>query len=152
MSFKYRIKHLLVRLFAPIVQAIIYETPKIWGNKSRAHISNLSDITNALLNTQSGHISIGDYSFCGHHVMILTGSHDYTKTNKERMTKIPETGGDITIGQGVWIGSGATILGPSTIGDHAVIAAGSTVVAGTTVPAYSIYAGTPAKCIKVIER
>mgnify|MGYP003575530058 CR=1 FL=1 len=48
-----------------------------------------------------------------------------------------------TIGNDVWIGYGATILGGITIGDGAIIAAGSVVT--KDVMAYSIFAGNPAK-------
>lgn len=151
MKLKYKCKAWLVRLFKPLVYAILFENPQIWGDEKRVQIGKLADITNALLNTQSGKITIGDYSFCGHQVMILTGTHDYHKYNKERMTAIPEEGGDITIGEGVWISSGVTILGPCTIGDHAVIAAGSVVTPHTNIPPKTLFLGSPARFVKNIE-
>jgi acetyltransferase-like isoleucine patch superfamily enzyme len=52
------------------------------------------------------------------------------------------------IGNDVWIGYGAIVLGGVTIGDGAIIAAGSVVT--KDVEAYSIYGGNPAK--KITER
>jgi len=52
------------------------------------------------------------------------------------------------IGNDVWIGYGAIILGGVTIGDGAIIAAGSVVT--KDVEAYSIYGGNPAK--KITDR
>lgn len=83
--------------------------------------------------------------FCGHDVLILTGSHDPTKFGKER--QMSSAGGPITIHEGVWIASRAMILGPAEIGKFAVIAAGS-VVRGN-VPDYALVAGNPAKVKKI---
>lgn len=55
----------------------------------------------------------------------------------------PWSKGDINIGNDVWIGRGARILGGVTIGDGAVVAAYS-VVAKDVLP-YSIVAGNPAQ-------
>ena len=41
--------------------------------------------------------------------------------DKERQTTIPESGRDIVVGQGVWISSNVTVLGPYKIGDNSVI-------------------------------
>jgi chloramphenicol O-acetyltransferase type B len=57
--------------------------------------------------------------------------------------------GQITkIGNDVWIGYGATIIGGVTINDGAIIAAGSVVT--KNVEEYTIYAGNPAK--KIADR
>lgn len=50
---------------------------------------------------------------------------------------------DITIGERVFIGSHAAVLGGSTIGHHSVIAAG-TIVRGENIPPYSLVIGNPA--------
>lgn len=55
-------------------------------------------------------------------------------------------GGPVEIGENVWIGDNAVIIGPATIGTSAIIAANS-VVRGD-VPANTIVAGAPAKIIK----
>lgn len=60
-------------------------------------------------------------------------------------------GCDITIGKGVWLASGCTILGPCKIGDNAVVASGAVVVPNTNIPSNAVYAGIPAKKVKEIE-
>jgi len=55
--------------------------------------------------------------------------------------------GDIVIGNDVWIGYGASIMGSCTIGHGAVIAANATVF--TDVPDYAIVAGNPAKVVRM---
>ena len=52
----------------------------------------------------------------------------------------------ITIGDNVWIGGGATVLGGVTIGDHSVIGAGAVVT--KDVPARSVAVGNPARVIR----
>lgn len=133
------------------VHDILNTNIRVWGDRDRLHIAPTAATVNTLFNTTSGHITIGDYSFTGHNVSILTGSHNIQKQNLARMTDYPQEGHDIVIGQGVWIGSNATVLGPCNIGDHAVIAAGAVVLAGTVIPEGAIAAGIPAKVLRRIE-
>ena len=133
------------------VHDILNTQIRVWGDRDRLHIATTAATVNTLFNTASGHITLGDYSFTGHNVSILTGTHDIHQKNMARMADYPREGRDIVIGEGVWIGSNATVLGPCTIGNHAVVAAGAMVIAGTTVPAGAIVAGVPAKVIKMIE-
>lgn len=91
-------------------------------------------------------ITIGDDVFFGHDVFLLTGSHDYTKFGHERqVTRVCKP---ITIKEGAWIASRATILGGVTIGKHAVIMAGA--VVHDNIPDYAVAGGVPARVIKYI--
>lgn len=58
----------------------------------------------------------------------------------------PWSKGDVHIGNDVWIGRGAKVLGGVTIGDGAVVAAYSVVT--RDVPPYAIVAGVPARVAK----
>ncbi len=91
-------------------------------------------------------ITVGDDSFFGHGVKILTGSHIYTKFGEERQRALIAK--PVTIGKGVWIASFAVILPGVTIGDHAVVGAHSTVT--KDIPAYTVAVGSPSKVIKVL--
>ena len=125
--------------------------PVLWGDKEKLHISELATMASCFFNTNSGNITIGDYTFAGSGVSILAGSHDqHLKGLLRRDVEITE-GCDINIGKGVWLASNSTVLGPVTIGNNAVVAAGAVVVPGTVIPENTIYAGVPAKCIGKLE-
>lgn len=99
--------------------------------------------------TAIGQIKIGDNLLTGNDVLISDNNHG--KTEKTDLQIRPQdrcitTKGGITIGNNVWIGEKAAILGNVKIGDGAVIAAYSVVT--KDVPAYSVVAGIPAIVIK----
>lgn len=88
-----------------------------------------------------GGITIGDNVFLGMNVTISTLNHGFDL--EHRSTTYPSK---VVIGNNVWIGSGANILGGVTIGDNSIIAAGALV--NKDVPSNVIVGGVPAKIIK----
>lgn len=134
---------------AKYIKKVIVHEYLVYGDKERLEISPTAVVNNALFNLSSGKVIVEDYSFFGHNVTILTGTHDCKKTGLERQNSAPVSGRDILIKEGAWIASNATIIGPCTIGEHSVVAACSLV--NRDVPAYSVVAGVPAKVIKLIE-
>lgn len=112
-------------------------------------------------------LAVGAYcSFSTNVIILLGGDHrvDWVTTypfshlwaEADAHPGHPAPGKKTTIGNDVWIGFGATILGGVTIGDGAVIAANSLVT--KDVPPYTIVGGNPAREIrkrfdeKTIER
>ena len=91
-----------------------------------------------------GGITIGDGVLIGHQVVLATLNHDLDPDKRQSMMPKP-----IVIGNNVWIGSHATILGGVTIGDGSVIAAGAVVT--KDVPKNTVAGGVPAKIIKAID-
>lgn len=91
-----------------------------------------------------GGIIIGDNVFLGMNVTISTLNHGFDL--EHRSTTYPSK---VVIGNNVWIGSGANILGCVTIGDNSIIAAGALV--NKDVPSNVIVGGVPAKVIKTLE-
>jgi len=92
-------------------------------------------------------VTIEDYVFFGHRVMVLTGSHDYCKFGRARQETISSK--PVTIRTGAWICSGAIICPGVTIGKHSVVAAGAVVT--KDVKPYTVVGGNPAQFIKDIE-
>lgn len=103
-------------------------------------------LSNAILNARSGSIVIGDNTIFGHNVMVLTGVHDYASPSMPTLT---EASRDITIGQSVWVASGAIVIGPVSIGSNSVIGAGSVVT--KDIPERVFAAGNPARVIKELK-
>lgn len=95
--------------------------------------------------SENGRITIGNYVHTGTNVVMLGFNHGfYTRevpTKEQDYLDAP-----ITIGNDVWIGTGAVILAGVTIGNGAIIAAGA--VVNRDVPDYAIVGGVPAKVIK----
>ena len=112
---------------------------------------------------EGAHLSIGNFSSIAADCTIFLGGnhrHDWITTfpfghialdsfpNPKGTMGLghPTTNGCVNIGHDVWIGTGVTILSGVSVGNGAVIGCNSTVT--KDVPAYSIYAGNPAKLIK----
>lgn len=88
-------------------------------------------------------IKIGMLSCIGKDAYLMTGSHDISSNTFDLIIK------PITIGNGVWITTGVTILPGISIGDYAVAAANAVVT--KDVEAFDVVGGNPAKFIKKRE-
>ena len=94
-------------------------------------------------------VIIGDNCLTGKWVTISDNNHgttDFDILHEAPVKRKLYTKGPVIIGNNVWIGDKATILGGVTVGDGAVIAANSVVT--KDVPAYSVVGGNPARVIK----
>lgn len=100
-------------------------------------------------------VAVGKYVSIASNVSFLLGAnhkrglittYPVDRLNKTKTTKDANEPGNIFIGNDVWIGYGATIIGPVMVGDGAIIGAGALVV--SDVPPYAVVGGVPAKVIK----
>jgi acetyltransferase-like isoleucine patch superfamily enzyme len=132
--------------------ATLAATPVFIGPTGRTRIGNQCSLVNTLFNAHSGCIEVNDFTIFGHDVLVLTGKHDFENEWQAYLPYAPRHGRDIYIGRYAWICSRVVICGPSTIGNGAVIAANSVVIPGTEIPEGELWAGSPAKFIKKIER
>lgn len=101
----------------------------------------------AVLASGQGGLFIGNNVLIGPNAILVTGNHDYADTARSSVEQAYQ-GRPISIGDNVWIGAGATVLGGVTIGERSVIAAGA-VVAKDVAP-YTVVGGVPAKLISTI--
>lgn len=100
-----------------------------------------------------GDIQIGKYCQVGGYVAMHGTNHPIkyptTYINKKlfggELSQLKEIK-PIKIGNDVWVGHGAIILGGVTIGNGAILAAGAVVT--KDIPAYAIAGGNPAKVLK----
>ncbi len=91
-----------------------------------------------------GSVVVGSDCVFTDHVLVSDGEHVPGQLNQV------VSRGDINIGDGVFIGVGAAILGGVTIGHGAVIGANSVVT--RDVPAGAVVAGAPALVIRQLEQ
>src|SRR5215471_16778733 len=103
----------------------------IYPDASRVHVDPTAVLNNALLNVSSGDITIGPYTFCGHNVSLLTGTHDYSKFGAERQVAVPKVGRDIVIGAHAVVGVGSLVLKDV---DPYTVVAGSPATVRATIP------------------
>lgn len=91
------------------------------------------------------HIDIGSNVSIGAGTQVMAGGHSFSDPDtpvihQERIHQ------GVTIGDNVWIGSGAKILDGVTIGRDSIIGAGS--VVGRDVPEWTVVLGNPARVIQ----
>lgn len=107
---------------------------------------------NAVLRGDVNSIRIGD------RVNIQDGSVLHTLYQKSTI----EIGNDVSIGHNVvihgakihdyaLIGMGAIVMDDAEVGEGALVAAGSVVLSRTKIGAHELWAGTPAKFVKMVE-
>lgn len=135
-------------------KTVIYRNAKIRGSEVGAY-SYISPNT-VIENAQIGRFcSISDHCRIGmgtHNTNQISTSPIFTqKVNGTKACWVDKNVNDspfrkVRVGNDVWIGSRAMILGGVTVGDGAVVGAGAVVT--KDVPAYAIVAGVPAKVIK----
>lgn len=123
--------------------------PLVWGPSERVHVAHTAVINDALLNTESGSITIDADAFFGHRVSVITGTHDFERRGLARQRAVPSEGHDVHVGEGAWVGSGAILLGPCRIGAHAVVAAGAVVT--RDVAPQTLVAGVPARLVRALQ-
>lgn len=108
---------------------------------ARVTVGANSFLNRGCLLSAYGGITIGNDTAIGYRVQFITETHDYRSPNLAVMVK------PITVGNRVWLGSGAIILPGVAIGDRAVVAAGAVVT--KDVPAGTVVAGIPARQLGV---
>ena len=136
---------------------------------ARVRLSGKSSITfgRGLPGGEVPTFKVGDGTFVGHacgfnvgatmtigrHCLLATGVLIYDQDGhpldaarrRAGEPSPPESVAPVTLGDDVWVGSGAVILKGVTVGDRAVVAARSVVT--KDVPADSVVAGNPARVV-----
>jgi acetyltransferase-like isoleucine patch superfamily enzyme len=93
-----------------------------------------------------GKVTFGDHVFIAPNCLFTTAEHalDVEQRNEGLEVALP-----ITIGNNVWIGDKACILGAVKIGEGSVI--GANTVISKDVPAYSVVVGNPSRIIRTFK-
>jgi acetyltransferase-like isoleucine patch superfamily enzyme len=117
------------------------------GPNGEVEIGDYCTIAGPIISS-NGRVVIGDYAFISYQVVIA-----------DSFAAVPSTGTDVpegtsrsdtaqtsvVVGENVWIGARAVLLGGARIGEGAII--GATTVVDFEVPAYAVVAGNPARVV-----
>jgi putative colanic acid biosynthesis acetyltransferase WcaF len=87
-------------------------------------------------------VIIGSHVTLSQGSLLLTGSHDHSKTSFDFLSS------PIVLEDGVWVGARAVVAGGVTCRSHSILGVGS--VAEKELEAYTIYKGNPA--VPVLKR
>lgn len=132
---------------------------KVWGN-SKLFYATLGDYSYIGPHSRVIHATIGKFCSIGAEVRIGMGTHTLNNLSTASIFTAKKNGTGISwttensfeeyktvkIGNDVWIGQRAMIMGGVHIGNGAVVGAGAIVT--KDVPPYAIVAGVPARIIK----
>lgn len=89
---------------------------------------------------------IGRNVMMGPEVLILSGSHNFSRTDIPMREQGAPPRRPVRIGDDVWIGARSILLPGVAVGSHAIIGAGCVVT--RDVPDYAIVGGNPARVIR----
>ncbi len=114
------------------------------GNNVEVSIGDNSEIVGTKIFATDGQIKIGEDCLLAGNVIIRNNdSHHIFDSVTGKRINYP---GNISIGNHVWIGYGATILGNFNVGCNSIV--GTMAVSSSSFPSEVIVAGNPAKIIR----
>jgi putative colanic acid biosynthesis acetyltransferase WcaF len=85
-------------------------------------------------------VTIEDNACISQGAMLLTGNHDYKKSNFNQIV------GEIYLEKGAWVGAKTVVCGGVRCMSHSVLAVGS--VTSKDLQPYTIYQGNPAQAVR----
>lgn len=138
-SWRLFIARLLGVTFTAPGRATLMWGAEIWSARN-LRIGKGSVVGPHVLLDARGGITVGDSVNVSGYVRMMSAKHDVDDPGFEAVFE------PIVVGDRVWIGLGATILGGVTIGEGAVVAANATVT--KDVEPFTIVGGTPARKLR----
>lgn len=96
--------------------------------------------------TDGAKVTFGDHVFVAPNCTFTTAEHAIDPEMRKAGVEIAKP---ITIGNNVWIGTGAVVLAGVTIGENSVIGAGSVVT--RSIPANVVAVGVPCRVVREIS-
>jgi len=123
------------------------------GPAGQVSIGDYCTLVGAIICTNR-RIVIADYVFIAHEV-VLADTFAAVPPHRQGDASEPEeaageAGASIVVGDNVWIGARAVLLGGARIGEGAVV--GAAAVVDFEVPPYTVVAGNPARIVREIRR
>lgn len=93
-----------------------------------------------------GAVSFGEAVIVGMNVVVRAANHRFDRSPDVLIIDQGHEGGEVTVGDDVWIGAGAVLLAGTDIASHCVIGAGS--VVNGPIPSGSVAVGSPARVVR----
>jgi acetyltransferase-like isoleucine patch superfamily enzyme len=123
------------------------------GPHGEVTIGNFSTIVGAIIST-NGRVSIGSYCFIAHEVILADSDFSvppdtHSAPPRPIRNAAPSASRGIRLGDNVWVGARAVLLGGADVGEGAIIGAGA--VVDSEVPPFCIVAGNPARMVKTLR-
>jgi acetyltransferase-like isoleucine patch superfamily enzyme len=118
------------------------------GPEGEVCIGDYCSIAGTVISTE-GRVTLGDYVFIAHSTVLADRVDAVPPSSRGRIGPSSNARADINIGDNVWIGARAIVLGGSDIGADAVVGAGA-VIDGMQVPTGAIVGGNPAVIIGAV--
>lgn len=113
------------------------------GAQGRVEIGKYCSMVGVIIRSNS-RVVIGDYTFIAHKV-IMADSPWAVPPGNETTSARSDPLADIIVGNNVWIGAEATLLGGTRLGEGVIVGAGS--VVNGEFPPFAIVAGNPARIV-----
>ena len=122
------------------------------GPQGEVTIGDFSTIVGAIIST-NGRVSIGDYCFIAHEVILANSAFTVPQDASVAMSHgrrdaTPGASPDIRLGDNVWVGTRAVLLGGADVGEGTIIGAGA--VVDGEVPPFCVVAGNPARVVRTL--
>lgn len=138
-------KKILDKITNPLVDYPTLIHPTVWiGDKDFVEIGKGCIICAGNMITTN--IKIEDFVILN---LECTVGHDTIIKKYAAFMPSVNISGEVTIGEGVYVGTGAKIINQLEIGDYTIVGAGA--VVAKTLPAHCTAVGVPAKVIKIQE-
>ena len=136
-------KKILDKITNPLVDYPTLIHPSVWiGNEEFVEIGKGCIVCAGNLITTN--IKMGDFVILN---LACTVGHDTIIKDYAAFMPSVNISGEVTIGEGVYVGTGAKIINQLEVGEYTVVGAGAVVI--RDVPDKAVVAGVPAKVIKM---
>lgn len=135
-------KKILDKITNPLVEYPTLIHPSVWiGDKDYVEIGKGCIICAGVMITTN--IQIRDFVILN---LQCTVGHDTVINNHAAFMPSVNISGEVNIGEGVYVGTGAKIINQLEIGEYTIVGAGT--IVAKTLPAHCTAVGVPAKPIK----